>query len=145
VKPPRHKITPAIFLLLIQDNKILMTRRVNTGWEDGNYTFPSGHVEVHETPRQALVREAQEEIGITIQEEDLHFEHVAFRNSNGEDRVDIFFTASKHLAEPTNKEPHLCDDIAWFPIDNLPENTISFLKDIISLYKEKVPYSEMDY
>ena len=33
----RHKIVPASYLVLIKDSKILLSRRVNTGYEDGKY------------------------------------------------------------------------------------------------------------
>ena len=35
--------------------------RQNTGFMDGFYGLPSGHVELYETPVGAIIREAQEE------------------------------------------------------------------------------------
>lgn len=69
----RFKIIPEVFLLLIQDKKILLSRRFQTGYEDGNYGLPAGHGEYGETMREGTAREALEEIGITIHPEDLEF------------------------------------------------------------------------
>ncbi len=64
-------IIPAVYLILEKDNKILLLRRYNTGYNDGLYSLPSGHVEDGEFPIDALIREAQEEIGIIIAKEHL--------------------------------------------------------------------------
>ena len=52
----------------------LLLRRYNTGWRDGEYTLPPGHVDGNETIRSELRREAMEEIGISIKLSDCaHF------------------------------------------------------------------------
>lgn len=37
------------------------------------YMMPGGKIEETETPLQALIRELQEEIGLTVKQDDLHF------------------------------------------------------------------------
>lgn len=56
----RYKIIPEVFLLLIQDDKVLLSRRFQTGYEDGNYGLPAGHGEYGETMREGTAREALE-------------------------------------------------------------------------------------
>jgi len=63
----RYKITPASYLVLIEDNKILLQRRFNTGYEDGKYSLVAGHVDEGETFTEAIIREVKEEAGITLQ------------------------------------------------------------------------------
>ena len=58
----RNKAVPAVYLILERDNKILIARRANTGYEDGNYQVPAGHVEEAELPTEAVIREAKEEV-----------------------------------------------------------------------------------
>lgn len=41
--------------------------------DDGKYTLPGGHLEDGETPKEAAVREVEEETGIEISEDDLDF------------------------------------------------------------------------
>ena len=67
----RSKFPISVQLLLENQDKILLMKRKNTGYEDGKYSLPGGHVEANEEIRKALVREAKEEIGINIKREDL--------------------------------------------------------------------------
>ena len=141
----RHKIIPASYLCLIKDNQILLLRRFNTGYEDGNYSMIAGHVEPNETFTQCIIREAEEEAGILLKPEDLEVVHVMHRNSGtsyDNERVDVFFTAKKWSGQITNKEPHKCDDLSWFDLDKLPENIIPYIKQAINAIKDKVYYSE---
>ena len=48
-KIQRFKMIGSSYLLLIENNKILLSRRFNTGYEDGKYSLPAGHVETGET------------------------------------------------------------------------------------------------
>ncbi|OGG14305.1 hypothetical protein A2875_01995 [Candidatus Gottesmanbacteria bacterium RIFCSPHIGHO2_01_FULL_46_14] len=41
----RFKMIASSYLLCIRDDMILLSRRHNTGYEDGNYSLPAGHVE----------------------------------------------------------------------------------------------------
>lgn len=67
----RYKVTPAIFVLLQEGDKILFLRRANTGWMDGHYDLPSGHLEKGESLRGAAKRELLEEANIDVLEKDL--------------------------------------------------------------------------
>ncbi|NQY54774.1 MAG: NUDIX domain-containing protein, partial [Campylobacteraceae bacterium] len=57
---------PASYLILIRQNKILLLRRHNTGYQDGQYSTIAGHVEEGESFSQCIIREAKEEAGITL-------------------------------------------------------------------------------
>jgi len=67
----RNKAIPASYLFLEKDGKILVARRCNTGYQDGKYQIPAGHVEMGELPTEALIRETKEEIGIDLNPADL--------------------------------------------------------------------------
>ncbi|MDZ8089199.1 MAG: NUDIX domain-containing protein [Nostoc sp. DedQUE12b] len=60
------KLIPASYLILIKDEKILLIRRFNTGYEDGKYSVVAGLGDGNETFVQAVVREAKEEVGIDL-------------------------------------------------------------------------------
>ncbi len=140
----RHKNVPACNLLLIQDNKVLLLRRANTNHELGNYSMAGGHVEKQETFVQAMIREAKEEVGIDILPQDLRIVHLMHRGlkQNDFEYVNIFFTATKWTGKIVNAEPHKCDDLSWFDLDKLPNNTVSYIRQAIKNVKENRLYSE---
>jgi 8-oxo-dGTP diphosphatase len=122
----------AVYLILEQGNEILLLERANTGYMDGQYSFVAGHVELGESVTAAMVREAKEEAGITMQPKDLTFAHTCHRASDAI-YYDFFFRATQWTGEVTNVEPEKCSDLSWHPRDALPENTIPYIRDIIDL------------
>lgn len=139
----KHKNIPVSYLILMKGNKVLLQRRFNTGYKDGEYGIPSGHVEKEESFTKALIREIKEEIGIILKPEDLKVAHIMHRKSEfKEERIDTFFIAEQWENEPQNMEPNKCDDISWFPLDNLPDNTIDYIRLVFKYIKDKKFYSE---
>lgn len=140
----RHKIIPASYLILIRGDKILLLKRSNTGFEDGNYSFVAGHVEADETFTETMIREAKEEAGIDLRAEDMKMVHMMHRRSsqNDEERVDAFFMAEKWGGEIKNMEPEKCSDLGWFDLDNLPDNIIPYIKKVVKEVINKNNYSE---
>jgi ADP-ribose pyrophosphatase len=120
----------AVHLLLLRDDKILLLRRFNTGYEDGNYSIVAGHSDGNEDVKSAMIREAREEAGIEITPNNIKFASVMHRRSDDE-RIDFFFIAESWHGEITNMEPQKCDDLSWFEIDNLPNNIIPYVKRAI--------------
>ena len=141
----RNKAVPAVYLLLEKDGKILIARRCNTGYQDGNYNLPSGHVEDGELPKRAMIREAEEEINIHLAEEDLEFVHASYRPKHDEtgNRMDIFFRAAKWSGELLNAEPHKCDDLRWVNPGELPSNMTPHVRKIIEDVQKDIMYSEL--
>ena len=130
------------YLFLIHDGKVLLQRRFNTGFEDGNYGVPSGHMDGEETVREGCAREMKEEIGIDINPNNLEVVHVMHRKAAKDERFDFFMVAEKYEGEIENKEPDKCDDISWFDLDNLPDNMIDYVRRALEAYKDGIHYSE---
>ncbi|WP_045393344.1 8-oxo-dGTP diphosphatase MutT [Falsirhodobacter sp. alg1] len=61
----------AAVALVDDQGQILMAQRPEGKSLEGLWEFPGGKVETGETPEAALVRELQEELGITVAEADL--------------------------------------------------------------------------
>jgi 8-oxo-dGTP diphosphatase len=143
--PERHKAVPASYLILIHGGSILLGRRFNTGYYDGYYSLPSGHVEAGELPLEALAREATEEIGISIQTSEVRLVHTMYRakhDATGE-RVDLFFLADTWSGTPANCEPHKCDDLRWFSPASLPANMVDHVLHALQQWQAGNNYSEI--
>jgi len=124
---------------------ILLSRRCNTGFHDGEYSFPAGHLEGDETLIETMIREAKEEIGIELNPEDVKLVHVMHRKEPNEERVNFFFTAEKWRGKPKIMEPHRCDDLRWSEIDDLPTNVIPYIRQAINCFISKTSYSEFGW
>ena len=140
----RFKIIPAVYLVLMKNNSILMSRRYNTGYFDNYYSFPAGHLDGGETLKQAMVREAKEEIGIILSPGDLELIHVINRKIPGNERIDFFFTVKKWQGEIKIMEPEKCDDLSWHNLNNLPKNIIPYIKQVIDSFSKNINYSERE-
>lgn len=146
----RFKIFAAVHVFLIKGSQIFLLRRANTGWGDGQYSVPQGHIEEGESASVCAIREAKEEAGVTIASQDLTFVHMMHRHSiqsKPPHRVyaDFFFVARKWQGEPRLAEPAKCDHADWFPLDALPDNTIPYIRQAITYYRNNVPFSEFGW
>ncbi|WP_433579704.1 NUDIX hydrolase [Nocardia brasiliensis] len=139
-KPQRHKVTGDVHLLLRRGNEVLFGQRQNTGFEDGAWHLPSGHLEAGESVIAALVREAEEEIGVTIAPTDVQFSHVMHNSSSG-GRMAFFFTVRSWQGDPTNLEPDKCSALEWFTPNALPEYMIDYCRDAMHEIDAGKPFS----
>ncbi|GAU81480.1 NUDIX domain-containing protein [Bosea sp. BIWAKO-01] len=140
-KPERFKLVVAVYVIFRRGSELLLLRRANTGYEDGNYGLVSGHHDGSEPLRAAAAREAREEAGVEIDPASLTFATVLHR-SQDEERLDFFFEARSWQGELLNAEPEKCAELAWFPIDDLPENTIAYVRTAIVHWQSGTRYCE---
>ncbi|NJC97372.1 MAG: NUDIX hydrolase [Anaerolineales bacterium] len=130
-----------VHLFFIRENKILLARRLNTGYRDGEYSVPAGHLDGNETVIAAGVREAKEEIGVDIEPGDMSFSSVMHR-IEGDERVDFFVQVHKWQGEIVNAEPDKCDDLRWVDVDRLPEDTIPYVRRAIANHQNDIAFDE---
>lgn len=140
-KPERFKLVVSVYVIFGRGSELLLLRRANTGYEDGNYGLVSGHHDGSEPLRAAAAREAKEEAGVEIDPASLTFATVLHR-SQDEERLDFFFEARRWQGELRNAEPEKCAELAWFPIDGLPENTIAYVREAIAHWQSGTRYCE---
>ena len=140
----RFSVHLTVGLLLIKDNKVLLMRRCNTGYMDGKYAFVAGHVENGENLKQAIAREAFEEVGIKIKEQDLQYVCMVRRGDNN-NYINFFLKTDKFEGEPEIIEKDKCDDLIWCDINSIPENTITAEKRAIYNYMNGISFDEYGF
>ncbi|MBM3205138.1 NUDIX domain-containing protein [Candidatus Uhrbacteria bacterium] len=130
-------------MVVNEKNEMLLLRRANTGYRDGFYDMPAGHLEEKETLRQATVRELKEETGLVATEDDLEFLEILHRFSTARDYIDVFFRVKKWTGEAAIQEPEKCDHLGWFPIDAPPEMIVPHQRSVIQDRLNNTTYREV--
>lgn len=136
----RFKIIPAVYLILQKSEEVLLSRRFNTGFEDGNYSLVAGHVDEGESMIDCIVREAKEEADVIVKPENVSIVHMLHRVPL--ERISVFAIAKEWEGEIKNMEPDKCDDLSWFPINNLPPNIIPYIRRALESVQQKNFYNE---
>lgn len=128
-------------LLLVRDGHVLLAERSGTGYADGEWNLPSGKLEDGEDLVAAIIREGREEVDVELERDDLVMAtSVHYRNPEGHGRVGFFFHAQRWHGEPRNAEPHKCAQIRWFPLDQLPPNTVPYTRAGIEQFVRGEPF-----
>lgn len=140
----RAKFPATVHLLLFRGEEILLLRRLNTGYRDGEYSVPAGHLDGGETVIAAAAREAREEIGLQLEAGSIVFSSVMHR-CEGDERVDFFVRVKNWVGEPFNAEPEKCDDLRWFPLSRLPEDLVPYVRKAIQNHVEGVRFDEFGW
>lgn len=141
----RFKVRSACYAILERRGKIFMLKRRNSGWQDGNYTLPSGHIERGETATNAMVREALEEVGIKIKPQDMKMSHVLHRNAPPNEYVDFYFVVKRWEGRAHNAEPEKSSMARWFEKNKLPANIVPFIPQVLRSVARKETYGEYGF
>jgi 8-oxo-dGTP diphosphatase len=107
---PEHDVVAA--LLVREDRVLLCHRSPDRKWFPDVWDFPGGHVEAGESAEAALVREVEEELGVTIAPP---VEPPLATVENGDLRLRIWLVR-EWSGDPRNAQPDEHDDIRWFTL-----------------------------
>jgi len=132
------------YLILKRGDAVLLGLRRNTGYCDGLWSLPAGHIEDGEPATVGMAREAYEEIGVLLDPSKLTPVHVIHRQSN-RINIDIFFTCSDWEGEIENKEPDKCETLQFFPLSALPENCVGYNREVLQSIPSGRFYSELGW
>lgn len=145
MKKERFKLVPCVYVILEREGKILLSLRQNTGYTDGFYSLVAGHLDGDETAKQGIIREAKEEIGIDIQEQDLELKLTMHRWQPDRENIDLFFIAHHWQGEITNKEPEKCGGLEFFEKSPLPSNTVPYIREALLAIARGKTYAEFGW
>lgn len=126
MKPPRQTPYLACYCLLRAGESILLQRRRNTGYLDGQWGLPSGHADAGEDALAAASRELREETGLCVDPAAWRLVCAMHRRTSLT-IIDLFFTTDRVEGTPRILEPDKCDGLAYFPPDQLPQPLIGYV------------------
>lgn len=131
----------AHLILLDTEGRVLLLRRCNTDYENGNYSLVAGKVEADEEVTAAAIREAREEVGIDIQARDVEVAGVMHRMADdGFVTVPFFLAARTWSGTVINAEPQHHDALEWRSFDDLPPNVIPYVRQALGNYRQGTRY-----
>jgi mutator protein MutT len=128
LKNEKNIFRATVYAIIRKDDDILISRRYNTGHSDGMYILPAGHINKGESAVEALVREAREELGISVRHDDVRLAHVMQHEYPDESYFHLYFEIKKWRGEPRNLEPDECDDLRWVNVGEV--NDFPLLDDV---------------
>ena len=132
----RSRFDIIVHTFVFDHGRLLLLRRANTGFLDGYYTLPGGHVEAGEEVVHAAVREVAEEARIEVLEIE---PSIVMPYGDG---VDFLFEATRWRGTAEIGEPDRCDHLVWAAPDRLPDKTASYLQKALALRREGTWYHE---
>jgi len=136
-------------LILKKDEKILLIRRSpsNKIWSS-HWHCVTGGIESGESPKEAILREAQEEIGLHIKKIHLGttvflIDKDYFNIKNKYYGLELFFVSACESDQvPQISEPSKHDSIGWFDPYDLPSPMIPGVAFGIKSYLNNIRYGE---
>ena len=140
-------LVPAAANLIVKHGShiLLMKRSEKTTVWPNFWAFPGGKVNENELFREAALRETQEEIGINASPEDIVWETIVMHRSMQWSKI-VYFGCIEHYENaPEIKETDLATDLAWFPIEELPEPMVPHHTVWLESILKWIGYTEIDH
>lgn len=119
---------------------VMAKRSVNARDENGRWDIGGGGLEHGDTVEETLRREIMEEYCTDV----IDYEFLGFRDAhrihNGKPThwIALDFKVKVDPARVKIGEPQKFDEIGWFTLDTIPENSHSMFPEFLSLYREKL-------
>jgi 8-oxo-dGTP pyrophosphatase MutT (NUDIX family) len=123
-----------------------LMQRQGTGFGDGTWCLPCGHLEASESLAAGAARELREETGLLVAPNALRHCLTMHRCKPSEDtsRVSLFFRLERWEGEPQNAEPERCAATGWFqPTD--PPTLFPMHAQAWKALQEGQTYLEVDW
>jgi len=132
----------------VRDGAVLLGKRhPRCAFAPSTWQLPAGHREDMEAAVSCMVREAEEETGLVLAEDDLSLVHVIDLLDPGSTipRIGFFFAPSRWEGEPTVREPERCTEWRWWPLDALPEPIVEYTRAALEAISHGTLYTSMGW
>ncbi len=125
------KISPAVIVAIICNDKILLARNAN--FTGGWFSLIAGYTDIGETLEETVIREVKEEVGIDVK-------NIRYYKSQPwplSGSMMIGFVAEADENQPIQIDEKEIAEAAWFKRDNLPQHssTISIAGEMIERFE----------
>ncbi|MBU4422060.1 NUDIX domain-containing protein [Candidatus Parcubacteria bacterium] len=123
-----------------QGNFVLNKRSVNCRDEHGRWDCGGGGLDFGLTVEETLKKEIMEEYCADV----LDYEFLGYRDVHREHEeqkthwIALDFKVLINKEKVANGEPHKFDEVAWFKLDNLPDEIHSQFPNFLELYKDRL-------
>ena len=141
----RFQVVPAAYVFLRRTSdgvdQLLLQLRQGTGYMDGHWAAAAaGHVEAGESVLDAAVREAVEELGITIDPAHLlalcAMHRTVAPHGPIDERVDFFFECRRWAGTPHTQEVDKSADLRWFDLAALPDPVVPHEHQVMTALRD---------
>jgi 8-oxo-dGTP pyrophosphatase MutT (NUDIX family) len=134
-----------VHVLLVREGELLLSQR-RGDYGGGMWHLPSGKLDPGESVLTAAAREAEEEVGVLVEPDELRLVHTAHVAGSGPvPRLGMFFEARRWTGEPVNREPDKCSAVQWFHLDRLPDEAIPYPLAGIRAYLDGIPFGVLGW
>ena len=144
MEPERFTLRCAVHLFLLSNGKILVEKRKNRDYCNGQYDVVASHILGGESAIDAIIRTAKTEVNIVIKKEDLEIIQVMHQNDNGLEYINYFFIATKYSGNINNNEPQFCENLEWvdfkYPVNNLEKYINEAIKNYLDNPNERFTF-----
>lgn len=132
-KSERFHLPVAVFLLLLNEHgETLFIRRATTGWKDGYYSLPAGGLEKNEDLYEAVIRETEEEIGVSVRREDIKHLYTQQCFVGEQNWINVYFQTQVWQGEPKVCEPEKHSEVCWRAKNVFPEPMVEYVHVALS-------------
>ncbi|WP_433516222.1 NUDIX domain-containing protein [Nonomuraea sp. CA-143628] len=126
-----------------EQRRVLLIRRGRQAkFAPDHWDLPVGKTGKGEVVTQTAVRELKEETGLVVDPADLRVAgliHCSWGVEAPNGFVTVVFVASAWSGDPVNAEPHKHGDVAWHPVDEVPEEFVSTTRTALINYLNSGP------
>lgn len=132
-------------VIINSDTKVFLSKRgKEVRNESGKWEFPGGGVEFGDTFKDTIVREMKEEYGVDIEVIELLGVDDHIIPDEKQHWIAPTYICKIKSGIPKILEPHKCEEIGWFTIEEVSKMSISLisemnLRDLKSRFKNKLP------